>query len=52
MADKIISTEELFNILDKYTFRQLHVHHTWKPAHSDFNDKTTFNYSRECETFM
>lgn len=39
MADKILSTGELFNILDKHKYRQLHIHHTWKPTHRDFNGK-------------
>ncbi|MGF7059298.1 S-layer homology domain-containing protein [Brassicibacter mesophilus] len=34
---KIITTEELLKMLDNYKFKQLHIHHTWKPSHSNFN---------------
>lgn len=34
---KIINIEELLKLLDKYKFRQFHIHHTWKPGHKDFN---------------
>lgn len=39
MADRILKTEELLKEFDKYTFKQLHIHHTWKPTHKDFNGK-------------
>ncbi len=39
MADKILTTEQLLKELDKYKFKQLHIHHTWKPTHRDFNGK-------------
>lgn len=37
MADKILTTDQLLKELDKYKFKQLHLHHTWKPTHKDFN---------------
>lgn len=33
---RFLTTGELIKELDKYKFKQLHVHHTWKPAHSSF----------------
>ena len=33
---RILTTEELLKELDKYTFKQLHWHHTWKPSHNNF----------------
>lgn len=33
---RLITIEELIKELDKYKFKQLHVHHTWKPDHSNF----------------
>ena len=34
---RIITLNELFKELDKYNKKELHVHHTWKPAHSKFD---------------
>ena len=39
MADKILTTPELLDILKSYKYKQLHIHHTWKPTHRDFNGK-------------
>lgn len=36
---KLISIDKLIKQLDKYTFKQLHIHHTWKPSHKDFDGK-------------
>lgn len=37
MSDfRILNTEQLLKELDKYKFKQLHIHHTWKPEHKDF----------------
>ena len=36
---RILTTEELLKELDKYTFKQLHTHHTWKPTHRSFTGK-------------
>ena len=37
MADKLLTLAQLLNELEKYSHKELHVHHTWKPDHSDFN---------------
>ncbi|SKA89776.1 Putative peptidoglycan binding domain-containing protein [Clostridium sp. USBA 49] len=34
---EIITIDELLKRLDKYNHKELHVHHTWKPNHQDFN---------------
>ncbi len=34
---KIINMEELKERLKNLNFKQLHIHHTWKPAHSSFS---------------
>jgi hypothetical protein len=39
MADKILTTDQLIKELAKFSFKQLHIHHTWKPTHRDFNGK-------------
>jgi hypothetical protein len=39
MADKILTTDELLKQLCNYKFVQLHIHHTWKPTHKDFDGK-------------
>ncbi|WP_159436154.1 N-acetylmuramoyl-L-alanine amidase [Anaerosalibacter sp. Marseille-P3206] len=33
---RILTTEQLLKELDRYKFKQLHIHHTWKPEHKDF----------------
>ena len=33
---RFLSIDGLIKELDKYTFKQLHIHHTWKPTHSNF----------------
>lgn len=33
---RIISIDELIKMLDKFKFKQFHIHHTWKPDHSNF----------------
>ena len=37
MSDIIVSFEELKVLLDEFVFEELHIHHTWKPDHSDYN---------------
>jgi hypothetical protein len=32
-----LTIDELLSILDTYNHAELHVHHTWKPDHSDFD---------------
>ena len=34
---EIITIDELIKRLDKYSHKELHIHHTWKPEHKDFN---------------
>lgn len=34
---KILETKELSEVLKNYSFKQLHIHHTWKPTHGLFN---------------
>ncbi|MCM8710553.1 N-acetylmuramoyl-L-alanine amidase [Clostridium sp. SYSU_GA19001] len=34
---EVITIDELLKRLDKYNHKELHVHHTWKPSHKDFN---------------
>lgn len=36
MADRILTLEQLIKELEKYNHKELHVHHTWKPDHSDW----------------
>ena len=35
---RFLSIEELIKELDKYTSKQLHIHHTWKSEHKDFKE--------------
>ncbi|MDX8288825.1 hypothetical protein SLL00_03430 [Metabacillus indicus] len=39
MADRLLTLEQLLKELDKYKHRELHVHHTWRPNHSNFTGK-------------
>lgn len=34
---RIVSFNELKNMLSKHKYRQFHIHHTWRPNHSNFN---------------
>lgn len=34
---RIISIDELLKELDKYKYKEFHIHHTWKPTHKSFN---------------
>jgi|GEM_PF-1701921 len=43
---RFISLEELLKQLDKYKHKELHVHHTWKPDHEDFNGKNHIQLQR------
>ena len=33
---EFLTTDQLLKILDKHVFKQLHIHHTWKPTHRSF----------------
>lgn len=37
--DKLLTVDELIKILAKHNHKELHVHHTWKPGHKNFNGK-------------
>lgn len=43
---KILSFENLVKELDKFTFKQLHIHHTWKPTHRNFTGENHFDIQR------
>lgn len=36
---EILTTDQLLKRLDSYKYKQLHVHHTWKPNHKNFTGK-------------
>ena len=38
-AFRIITVDELIKELDGHDYKELHVHHTWKPDHSNFTGK-------------
>ena len=40
---RMIKFEDLLRELDKHSFKQLHIHHTWKPTHRNFNGVNHFN---------
>lgn len=37
MTDKLLTIDELLTILKRYNHVELHIHHTWRPSHKDFN---------------
>jgi len=37
MGFEIINVNELLKRLDKYNHKELHVHHTWRPNHANYN---------------
>lgn len=43
MTFKHLTTRELLSKLNQFTFKQLHIHHTWRPNHSNFN---TINHDK------
>lgn len=34
---QMLNFDDLVRLLEKYKFKQLHIHHTWKPTHKSFN---------------
>lgn len=36
---RIITIEQLLDMLKKYNHKELHIHHTWKPEHKNFNGR-------------
>lgn len=45
----IINTEEVIKLLKDYRYNQLHIHHTWSPAHSSFNGSNHIQLQLEME---
>lgn len=45
--DRILTVDELIQELEKYTHKELHVHHTWKPNHVDWKAKPDPYYWQE-----
>ncbi len=39
MADRILTVDQLINELKNYNHMELHVHHTWKPDHSNWRQR-------------
>jgi peptidoglycan hydrolase-like protein with peptidoglycan-binding domain len=37
MTDRLLTVDQLIDELKRYNHRELHVHHTWRPSHADFN---------------
>lgn len=48
---KIFETKDLLELLKKYKYRQLHIHHTWKPAHNSFNGKNHIELQEGMKNF-
>ena len=47
----VVSLEELLKELDKYKFKQFHLHHTWKPVKKQFNGKNGVQLCKNMENF-
>jgi hypothetical protein len=45
--DRILSIDELFKMLEEYTYREFHVHHTWRPDHAIYFSKPDPLYWQE-----
>lgn len=48
---RIITIEELLMQLQKYNHRELHVHHTWRPEHSNFDGKNGIDLQQNMRNY-
>lgn len=48
---KIINIEDLLKELDKFTFKEFHIHHTWKPNHSNFKGNNHIAMQKSMKNF-
>ncbi len=48
---KIITLDNLLKELDKYRYREFHIHHTWKPSHKDFNGSNHMQLQRSMRNY-
>lgn len=44
MADRILTVDQLINELKNYNHVELHVHHTWRPDHSNWRQRPDAQY--------
>lgn len=55
MEDQLFSTQELIAYIKSFTWKrkilQLHIHHTWKPNHSDYNGKNGFELQKAMRNY-
>lgn len=43
---KIITIEELLNELDRYKYKEFHIHHTWKPNHASYSGSNAISLQK------
>ncbi|WP_052330052.1 peptidoglycan recognition protein family protein [Thermicanus aegyptius] len=48
---KVITIDELLTELKKYNHKELHVHHTWRPDHSNFNGKNYLQLQEDMKRY-